>query len=188
MQTMTDDEIIRSVKNGRTQDFEILIDRYRTRIVNFIFRMIMDYDEAMNISQDVFFKIFKKINGFREQDNFQAFIFTIAKNMTLNYLKKSRRTVSFSSLFGRAENNIRSDSESDGQSVIEREESENIVEKGLRNLNEEQRLALIMKIYLRMSYRKICDITGWSEPKVETLISRAKKNLKDYVRMQENGV
>ncbi len=184
---ISDDDVIRSVKSGRINDFEILIDRYKVRIVNFIYRMILDYDEAQSISQDVFFKIFTNIKKFREEDNFNSFIFTIAKNMTLNYIKKSKRSICFSTLFKRTNDNRLASSEESGDAKVEKEEKEKLLDLGLKSINEDQRLALIMKIYLRLSYKDICDITGWSEPKVETLIFRAKKNLINFVKMQENG-
>lgn len=183
--TFSDDDVIRSVKDGRIQDFEIIIDRYRTKIINFVYRMIFDFDEAQSISQDVFLKIFRNISRFKEQDNFQSFIFTIAKNMTLNYIKKSKRSVSFSSLFRSVNENVLAKNLEDGTKNLEKEEQEKLLESGLISLGEEQRLALIMKIYLRMSYKNISNITGWSVPKIETLISRAKKKLRDHVLMQE---
>jgi len=184
---ISDDDVIRSVKSGRISDFEILIDRYKVRIVNFIYRMILDYDEAQSISQDVFFKIFTNIKKFREEDNFNSFIFTIAKNMTLNYIKKSKRSIRLSTLFKRTNDNSLASSDESGDAKVEKEEKEKLLDLGLKSINEDQRLALIMKIYLRLSYKDICDITGWSEPKVETLIFRAKKNLINFVKMQENG-
>jgi len=53
-------------------------------------------------------------------------------------------------------------------------------------LKENQRIALILKVYLDFSYKNISKITGWSIPKIETLISRAKKSLKNKIFLQEN--
>ncbi len=52
---------------------------------------------------------------------------------------------------------------------------------------EEQRLALVLKVYLEFSYRQIREVTGWSVPKIETLISRAKARLKKNILLQESG-
>ena len=59
---------------------------------------------------------------------------------------------------------------------------------GLKALKENYRLALILKVYLDFSYKQIAEITGWSIPKIETLISRAKAQLKDLVNVQEKGI
>ena len=53
-QVFSDDDVVRSVREGNTRNFEILIDRYKHKIINFIYRMIYDFDEAQSLSQDVF--------------------------------------------------------------------------------------------------------------------------------------
>ncbi|NIO81768.1 MAG: hypothetical protein GTN53_14340, partial [Candidatus Aminicenantes bacterium] len=60
------------------------------------------------------------------------------------------------------------------QAAMEKDQQEELLTTALKTLNENQRIALIMKIYLEFSYNQIAEITGWSIPKVETLISRAK--------------
>ena len=57
----------------------------------------------------------------------------------------------------------------------------------MRSLPEEQRIALILKIYLEFSYKQIRAISGWSIPKIETLVSRAKSRLKKNIELQERN-
>ena len=183
----SDDDVIRSVKNGNTANFEVLINRYKNRIVNFVYRMIGDYDESQNISQEVFFQIYRKIGKYKENNTFQSFIYTIAKNITLNYLKKMNRVTFFSRLSEKGEGEYIPAGDVTPAEKMQNEEREKIVTKGLENLIINQRLALILKIYLGFSYKKIAEVTGWSQPKIETLISRGKVNLKNYVHLQEKG-
>jgi transposase len=65
---------------------------------------------------------------------------------------------------------------------MERDQQEEVLTAALKTLNENQRIALILKVYLEFSYHQIAEITGWSVPKIETLISRAKSDLKDKIR------
>jgi RNA polymerase sigma-70 factor (ECF subfamily) len=187
----SDDDVVRSVREGNTRNFEILIDRYKSKIINFIHKMIYDYDEAQSLSQDVFLKLFETIERYKMQDNFQAFIFTIAKNLTLNHIKKQKRVIFFSSFVSRngesgsgtTKDDIFPDEETDDpQTLIEKKQEQEMLTKALKTLNENQRIALIMKVYLEFSYNQIADITGWSIPKIETLISRGKSNLKNEIR------
>lgn len=182
MAIFSDDEVIRSVISGRTRDFEILVERYKHRIVNFINKMIYDHDEAQNISQDVFLKVFETLKKYKMQDNFQAFLFTIAKNLTLNYIKKQKRITYFSSLLPRSGDAKHFSYEAGQENRIINQEDEALLLMGLRQLNENQRLALIMKIYLRWSYNRIAEVTGWSIPKLETLISRGRTNLVKFMQ------
>lgn len=187
----SDDDVVRSVQEGKTQNFEILVNRYKNKMVNFIHKMIFDYDEAQSLAQDVFVKVYETIGRYRSQDNFQSFIFTIGKNLTLNFIKKQKRMLWFSNSPGNSgkehftsERHFQTKAEQ--HELLEKDRQQLLVSEGLKALNENQRIALIMKVYLEFSYNKIADITGWSIPKIETLISRGKSNLKAFV-LEEHG-
>jgi RNA polymerase sigma-70 factor (ECF subfamily) len=182
----SDDDLLCSVREGKTQNYEIIVNRYKKKIINFIHRMIYDYDESQNLAQDVFIKVYESIKKYKSQENFQAFIFTIAKNITLNYIKRQRRTLLFSSFSTGNSKNQYFRVEGTQQTILEKNQQEEMITAAIRTLNENQRLALIMKVYLDFSYKKIAEITGWSIPKIETLISRAKTNLKNKILFQND--
>ena len=182
----SDDEVIRSVCEGKTQNYEIIINRYKKKILNFIHKMIYDYEEAQNITQDVFLKVYETANKYKIQGNFKAFIFTIAKNLTLNYIKKKKRTILFSSFFSKNPEDRYFRYEGTPHQEIESKQKEKMLISALKELKENQRIALILKVYLDFSYKQISEITGWSIPKIETLISRGKQNLKNKVLVQDN--
>lgn len=188
----SDDDIVRSVREGNTRNYEILIDRYKNKIINFIHKMIFDYDEAQSLAQDAFLKVYETIPKYKAQDNFQAFVFTVAKNLTLNHIKKQKR-VRFLSGFqpGQTEDSVFRTEETQ-TAAMEKTQQEQMMTAALRNLKENQRIALVLKVYLDFSYKRIADVTGWSVPKIETLISRAKSSLKNEIKstltrgLQEN--
>lgn len=183
----SDDDIVRTVREGYTRNYEILIDRYKKKIVNFIHKMIFDYDEAQSLAQDTFIKVYQAIPKYQSMDNFQSFIFTVAKNITLNYIKKQKRIQFFSSFLSPIEESKHFRSEHTQHALMEKQQQEEIISGAIKNLNENQRLALILKVYLEFPYQKIEEITGWSIPKIETLISRAKNNLKTQVNLMTNS-
>ncbi len=182
-----DDEIITAVLEGHTRDFEILIERYSGKIIRFISGMTADPDEAQSIAQDVFIKIYQNLPYYEKRNNFSAFIFKIAKNMTLNWLQRQKRTVFFSRLLGKELTQVplvQSPRSGGDPDAAERDEK---VTRSLRSLPEEQRIALILKVYLEFSYKQIREISGWSIPKIETLISRAKNRLKKHIALQDKN-
>lgn len=181
-----DDQIILSVKNGHIQDYEIIINRYKKKLVNFVNRMIFDYDEAENISQEVFIRVYEKISYYKSEGNFQAFIYKIAKNITLNYIKRKKRLFFFSEFPIKGQEDLFFKKDAEQDLLVEEKEKNVLVLNALAKLNENQRIALISKVYLEFSYKQIADITGWSEPKIETLISRGRVALKKIITMQEN--
>jgi RNA polymerase sigma-70 factor, ECF subfamily len=111
----------------------------------------------------------------------------VAKNMTLNWLNRQKRTVFFSRLLGRDLDQARFRLDLPRVSPQDQSERERLVTGSLRRLPEEQRLALVLKVYLEFSYKQIAEVTGWSVPKIETLISRAKGRLKKNILLQESG-
>jgi RNA polymerase sigma-70 factor, ECF subfamily len=184
---LTDDEIVAAVLGGRSRDFEILVRRYSGKIIHFVARMTADDDEARSIAQEVFLKIFQNLAYYRPQNNFSAFIFKVARNMTLNWLNRQKRTVFFSRLLGRELDNAPFRQEAPRLSPQDQSERDDAVMRNLRLLPEEQRLALVLKVYLEFSYKQIREVTGWSVPKIETLISRAKSRMKKNILLQESG-
>ncbi|MCX6558646.1 MAG: RNA polymerase sigma factor [Candidatus Aminicenantes bacterium] len=184
---LSDDEIITAVLEGCPDDFAILINRYSGKIIKFINSMIADRDEAQSIAQDVFIKIFQNLPYYKKQNNFSAFIFKIAKNMSLNWINRQKRTVFFSRLLGQAFNQAPFRQAQVQPVDPEQAERDETITQSLRRLPEEQRLALILKIYLEFSYKQIHEISGWSIPKIETLISRAKSRLKKNIAMQDKN-
>jgi RNA polymerase sigma-70 factor (ECF subfamily) len=186
-QEQSDDNVITSVLKGNSQDFEILVRRYAGKITHFVARMTADHDEARSIAQDVLWKIYQNLPYYRRENNFSAFIFKVARNMTLNWLHRQKRTVFFSRLLGRELNQAPFRQDPPRLSLEEQSERESTVTRSLLLLPEEQRLALILKVYLEFSYKQIREVTDWSIPKIETLISRAKSRMKKSILLQESG-
>jgi RNA polymerase sigma-70 factor, ECF subfamily len=149
--------------------------------------MIFDYDEAQSLAQDVFLKVYESLKRYKSQDNFQAFVFTIAKNLTLNYIKKQKRFLWFSGNSSENSEEKHYRTEETQQQYIEKNQQEIMMTEALKTLKENQRIALIMKVYLDFSYKRIEEITGWSIPKIETLISRAKSSLIASIREAQAG-
>ena len=96
--------------------------------------------------------------------------------------------VPFSQLLSGRDEELPFGSEDTQHSDLERNEQQILLIAALKQIKENYRLALIMKVYLGFSYKQIAEITGWSIPKIETLISRAKGELKKriFLMSQEN--
>ncbi|MEI7810029.1 MAG: sigma-70 family RNA polymerase sigma factor [bacterium] len=94
----TDEEIINSYKEGNVDDFHFLIKRYTPPLFNFSMRFV-GKDNATDITQEVFIKVWKKIDNFDfKKSSFKTWIFTIAKNTALDFLRKNKKTTTFTEL------------------------------------------------------------------------------------------
>ncbi len=91
----TDIELIIAYRGGDTQALDTLILRYVTLVYNFVFRLVHHSAEAQDITQEVFVKMWKKLSQYNMQYNFKAWLFTIARNTTIDHMRK-QKTFSFS--------------------------------------------------------------------------------------------
>ena len=183
-----DDILIKSVQGGRAADFEHLIRRYEKKIQHFIYRMVYHPEDARNLTQETFLKVFKNIKKYRCDGKFSAFIHRVARNLAINHIKKEKRQSSFSRMFtDQSEERLLVDPQTPVQQLEETEKM-NQIRGSMAQLNPSQRLALTYKFHFDYSYRQISELTGWSIPKIETLIHRAKKNLKRKIKMQEKPI
>src|SRR5690349_4034367 len=78
---MTDELIMEAVKNGNLQQASVLFERYNKRIFNFLARMTMDREVAEDLTQNVFLRMIKYKNSYREGNKFQSWIYQVARNV-----------------------------------------------------------------------------------------------------------
>lgn len=90
-ETATDVQLVEAARSGDQEAFAGLYDRYFDRVYDFVARMTRDRDEAADIAQDTFIKAMGALGGLKEGASFKSWIFTIARNTTLNRLERSSR-------------------------------------------------------------------------------------------------
>jgi RNA polymerase sigma-70 factor (ECF subfamily) len=147
--------------------------------------MLYSQEDAENITQETFLKVYQNLKNYQCNGKFSAFIFRISRNLVINHLKREKRKYTFSAFFEKK--NIDSfliDYNSPSNNLEKTEKSSNL-KKLIMGLKEDQRTALVYKFDFNYSYKQISEITGWSIAKIETLVYRAKKNLKNLINMQE---
>jgi len=105
MPTLTDKQLIEQYLKGDEKSLEILIGQYLKPVYGLIFRYVKNAAEAEDIVQDTFIRAWKNLKKFDRERNFQAWIFTIAKNASLDFLKK-KKAVPFSAFENEAGENI----------------------------------------------------------------------------------
>ena len=73
---LSDKELLSDVINGRFESFDVIVDRYKNRLLNFVFRFVKDYDVAEDIVQETFLRVFRKRRDYKAIANFSTWIFT----------------------------------------------------------------------------------------------------------------
>ena len=88
----TDQDIVEAVLAGEQHRFSGLVDRYQGPIVNYVYRMLGNYEDAVDLSQDVFLKAYSALDSYRPQYPFGAWLFRIARNATIDEIRRRRLT------------------------------------------------------------------------------------------------
>lgn len=171
-------------QKGNKASFEKLMERNYRRIYNFIYRFVGQGETAEDLAQEVFIKIYKSASSYRPQAKFQTWAHQIARNISLNELRRLKKpVVSLEETFETeegpvvrqiADHNIPSPFEQ-----ISDKEKADIIKEAIESLPENQRMAVILRRYDGMPYEEIAKAMGCSLEAVKSLLNRAKENLKE---------
>ena len=168
---MNETELIHQVLQGNIDAFGLLVDRYQKPIIRFINHMINDAHICEDVAQEVLFSAYKTLGSFDpHRSSFSTWLFTIAKNKSLNVLK-TKKPISASQLPEITDLH----SPSDG---LSEEELFDELDKILRTLPAEQKTAFVLAELEELSYAEIAQIEGTKIGTIKSRISRAKEKIK----------
>lgn len=185
---VSDQVLIDSYKNGEETAINILIDRHRHKIFNYVLMLVKNTDIADDISQELFIKVIHSIKSGKYADNgkFLSWALRIAHNMVIDYFR-SQKQKSNVSIDG--EINILNNKSLSEEAVEEKlinEQTENDIRKLVDHLPLEQREVVIMRHYLGLSFKEIAEQTGVS---INTALGRMRYALLNMRKMiNENNL
>ena len=90
-ENISDQEILLNLDKRDIGDFNILVDRYKNRLINFVFRFVKDFDTSEDIVQETFMRVYRKRHEYKAIANFSTWIFTIAGNLAKSELRRRKR-------------------------------------------------------------------------------------------------
>lgn len=189
---MDDVILIKETLSGDKESFAILINRYKDKIFNLCYRMMNNYHDAEDISQETFLQVYKKLNGFKLGQKFQNWLFTIAINLCRNKLKRDRiiKFISIDKTIDTEEDKlpfqIKDKSPSPEECFILEEEKKKIY-RLVRSLPVKYRPVFLLRYLEGLPYQEIVEITGLPIGTVETYLFRAKKLILKNIEIISSG-
>src|SRR5438046_1595604 len=84
VESASDHELLAAIAQGNEEAFQEIVDRYRNQIVNFIYRMLNDYDRAVDLSQETFLRIYTSASKYQATYSFSTYIYRIASNLAIS--------------------------------------------------------------------------------------------------------
>jgi RNA polymerase sigma-70 factor (ECF subfamily) len=176
-----DSDLIKAFQAGNLESFETLLIKYKDRVFNLCYRFLGDYDEAEDISQDVFVKVYNALNKFGFRSSFYTWLYRITLNTCKNRVnslafKKAKKNVQL-------ENNENSElmkisEEGNNPAVqLERKERGRLIQQAINKLPPGQKTVIILRDIEGLSYEEIGNITGKRLGTVKSRLSRARLDL-----------
>ena len=185
IESASDHEILAAIREGDELAFQELVRRYRNPITNFIYRMLDDYERAVELSQETFLRIYTSASRYEANYSFSTYIYRIATNLAISELRrrKRRRFVSFLTPFSDdngepVEIDPQDEKPLQDQTLIE-DERRKAVARAIKSLPEKYRAAIVLRDVEGFSYDRIAETLKLSEGTVKSRINRARNLLKE---------
>jgi RNA polymerase sigma-70 factor, ECF subfamily len=181
--TRSDVQLMLDVKAGDEASFEILLHKYRSPLVNFLFRMVRDRATAEDLAQEVFLRVYKARAQYSPSAKFTTWLFRIATNLALNSVRDNRHRQMDVSIDAPLEEDeapplqLPSREMRIDEHMVERDRAEFIRQK-ISALPEKQRVAVLLHKYEEMDYADIAKVLECSESALKSLLFRAYETLR----------
>jgi len=183
-------DIIEKCKLGDNNAFEILIKNYDKKVYNMIYRIMGNKEDALDLTQEVFIKVYKGISTFRGDSSFSTWLYRLATNTCFdeNRKKKNKKTHSLDkpieTEYGEFKRDLRDDTYNPDEMLIKKE-IQNLVQKAISMLPEEQRVMIVLRDIQGFTYKEISEILQCSMGTVKSRISRGRLALKNILESLE---
>lgn len=183
-----DAELMRRVQRGDRDAFAELVERYKRPIYNFILRTVRDETEAEDLAQNTFVQVWKSAKRYRVSARFSTWLYTIARNLSLNEIRRRSRHRAESLDAPHPEREEQSlhqvkDTSTPGPpEAVVREELFAKVEEAIGDLPEKQRTALLLCREEDVSYEEIAQVLGVSLSATKSIIHRAREVLRTRLK------
>ena len=170
---MDETELISKFKKGDKSAFRQLVEKYQDPVINASYRFLRNKEEAEEISQEVFLKVYLSASSYQPKTKFSTWLFKIVVNSCLNKLRDKKKFPTLP-----LEEDSPAPIENQPDKTLERQELLRLVKEAIDSLPENQKTVIILKQYEEFSYQDIAKILDCSVSAVESRLFRAKESLK----------
>ena len=176
-----DAELMLRVKDGDGASFGVLLEKHRTSVVHFLFRMVQNYGVAEELAQEVFLRVYRSRESYEASAKFTTWLFRIATHLALNALRDGKNE-KFQERLDDESADMPARQVSDARPTVEQKMVYQVrldeVRRAVATLPEKQRAAVLMHKYEEMEYSQIAKVLSCSESAVKSLLFRAYETLR----------
>ncbi len=188
-QDLPDEDLMDHVVAGSEAAFACIVDRYKNRLQNLVYRYVRDFQRSEDLAQEAFVRVYLHRERYRKTGKFSTWIFTIAANLAKNEIRRKVRLRNVLSLehlkeiMGTADPMLKDEDAPATDRSIEREQTNDAVEAAIEKLPEVYRECLVLRDIEGMSYDEIGDMLEIPGGTVRSRINRARLMLKEKLKV-----
>jgi len=182
LSTLNDSQVVQKFLDGEERAFGELVDRYDTRLVNFVYRTVGDRERAQDLVQETFVRVYRHLHRFDQTKKFSTWIYTIASNLAKNELRNRSRNplVLFQTIRKNWEADHRplewEDESYKPDDLYRKRHLREMVEKAVAELPEHHRIVFVLRELEGRTYEDIAEITETNLGTVKSRLNRARNN------------
>ena len=174
--------IINKIIGGDTQDFAVLVDRYKDLVFTLAIRMLKNREEAEEVSQDTFIKIYKALSKFKGDSKLSTWVYKVTYNTCLDRIKKNNRRYNEVPIDSYTENKIKTlDNALD---AMEAKEQQQTIQNCLQELSSKDSFLLTLFYFEELSLEEISKVVTMEANTVKVNIHRARKRLASILKQR----
>lgn len=185
LRELSDEELILEFQKNNTEDaFNILVQRYKNPLTNFVFRFLGDFEVCNDVVQETMIKVYRYKDSYSSVAKFSTWVYTIAGNLArTEYRRKQRRNIFSINDYGEEHSTFDLPDESYRPDVItDSGIKDEIIQKALLKVKETYREAVILRDIQGMSYEEISEILGVNEGTIKSRINRGRAQLQELLK------
>ena len=182
----TDESLVRAVLSGDRDRFELLVERYQTRLVNYLYRMVRNLEEAHDLTQEVFIRVYQALDRYDSQYRFSTWLFRVAQNAAIDVIRKRR--IQLVPLTRRADEGSEATVDlelPDGQPTalesLQGRELDASIRAAIDTLPWEYRELILLRHYGELAYEEIAEVKAMPLGTVKNKLFRARQMLKQQL-------
>jgi len=182
---LTDEELILEFQQNNTvKAYEILVQRYKNPLINYIYRFLGDYEACADIVQETMIKVYRNKDSYKSIAKFSTWIYTIAGNLArTEYQRRKRRNIFSINSYGDDDETFDIPDESTRPDVItDCGIKDEIIQKALLKVSDSYREMVILRDIQELSYEEIAEVTGITVGTVKSRINRGRNQLQKMLK------
>jgi RNA polymerase sigma-70 factor, ECF subfamily len=181
-----DIQLVTACRNGDQDAFSLLVQRYQRRVFNLVFRMVQDYEDASEITQEAFLAAWQGLPSFRGEARFSTWLYRIAYNCALRQLDIHKRDRALQ-LALQADQMTESEDDVQQTDHLEMLDNQELVQEQLSQLPTKYRIVLILRHLQDMTYEEMAEVLTMPIGTIKTHLFRARNLLKERLQTFEHA-